>query len=272
MIIRPFTNGYICIQQHDHAKLSGWLAASWGNTRVPPNDTSQNALVLATAMHDIGWVQIDAEPHWNESKNQPSSFQDEPIARRVNRYTNGIDQVAQEDPYAALLCSRHYTSFFSPENLAQLGEPAITFVAHEKKRQVALAETLSNEERGAELARADYDLTLLKLWDHISLFVGLNTPGASKAEEHPWYREGFQPIYLSYPDYKAGDPSTQVSFQACWLDTRQISLEPFPFPRPLTCILPYRQVMLEVIDAIGYPAAYQHALPQTQIIQFIEPK
>ena len=103
MIIRPVNNGYICIQQNDHAKLSGWMAASWRNNPIPANEPSQNALVLAAAMHDIGWVDIDADPQWNENKGQPHSFQDEPLDRRVKHYASGIDQVAQEDPYAALV-------------------------------------------------------------------------------------------------------------------------------------------------------------------------
>ncbi|NIL97812.1 MAG: DUF3891 family protein, partial [Planctomycetales bacterium] len=90
------------------------------------------------------------------------------------QYVAGIDQIGLTDPYAALLCSRHYASFFPSDRLAALGADAARFVAGERSRQEGLKDALAHSGRTAELQRADPDLALLKLWDHLSLYVALN--------------------------------------------------------------------------------------------------
>src|SRR5690606_20772433 len=102
----------IMIEQHEHARLSAWLALLWGNQQVPAVPAPREALHLAVALHDAGWLELDRRPSWNAAESRPYSFVDLPIAQKLPHYRRGIDLVAEQDAYAAYLCSRHYTSFF----------------------------------------------------------------------------------------------------------------------------------------------------------------
>ena len=243
MIIREREDEFICIAQNDHAQFSGWMAAAWGNARVPALDTRQAGLALATAMHDVGWIPIDEDPLWNEEAQRPYSFMDEPLAHKIPQYEEGVSSVVEADPYAGLLCSLHYTSFFPPDAIDRLGPMADGYVARETLRQQNLIEALEAEGRSQALSRRDFDLRLLKLWDNLSLYVALNEPGTSKEDEISWYRDGFSPTALA----SGADPTR---FIARWTDERNISLEPFPFRASLPYALPHRRVRKETIAAI----------------------
>ncbi|GEM_PF-251859 len=259
MIIRETATGFTCITQHDHAQLSGWLAAVWGNPDIPC-PAAGGPLVLASALHDVGWIPIDQRPRWNERTSQPYSFRDEPLARKLPQYTAGVDLVARHDPYAALLCSMHYTSFM-PSGGNNLSPETAAYLQNEHARQTQLRKTLTQTGRKADVARAEHDLSLLKLWDHISLYVALNEPGASKTREHPWYRDGFPPTALQ----PGGDP---VRFMARWLDKSRIALQPFPLRAKLPYALPYRQVPKAEIEQHGLERAFQNSPIQIQVIWF----
>jgi Protein of unknown function (DUF3891) len=245
MIIRQEDGCLILIRQHDHGLFAGWIASHWGNDAIPTPREPSNGLMLATQLHDIGWDELDDHPILNPDKNLPYSFLDEPLSLRLPAYRNGITKVAQRDPYAGLLCSLHYTSFFPRESLPDLGLQAVQFVKDEEQRQESLVKMLENDGRSLEAGRAMDDLGLLKLWDEISLYICLNRPGVAKKEEHPWYRDGFRETHL-------GEGSVQrtpaaVRFLARWLDESTVTISPFPFPAPITGRLPYRIVSRQVI-------------------------
>jgi Protein of unknown function (DUF3891) len=53
------------ILQVDHSKVTGWLAAHWGNdTFAPPSPYP--AMVLAAQEHDSGWWDWEIKPHLND--------------------------------------------------------------------------------------------------------------------------------------------------------------------------------------------------------------
>jgi hypothetical protein len=269
MIVRDQKEHFVLIQQHDHALVSGRLAAHWGRQDFPHLEKPDGALVLAARLHDIGWRELDAAPEWNPAEDRPYSFVDEPLDRKLAHYRKGLDHVMKEDVYAALLCSMHYASFFPPERLQALGPDAETFLNAERVRQAAIRERLQQAGRSEEWARRQSDLILLKLWDDMSLYVCLNEPGASKAAEHPWYREGFRPIRSSpAPDGSAGEGEA-LRIQARWLDPTTVTLNPFPLTGPLEIRLEFTRLSKSRIQQTGYAASYEAAPRLQQRVFFV---
>ncbi len=261
MIVRETATSYHCITQHDHAMLSGWMAGAWTDMGVSSIDGLRQSIVLATMLHDIGWISLDSAPAWNSAAGRPFSFLDEPIERKLPAYRAGIDQVVSADAFAGLLCSLHYASFFDEGSIAGLGPAAQTFLDRELERRSALKQQLEEAGHQGMLSYTDFALGLLKLLDNLSLYAVLNEPGASKHEEHSWYRDGIGPTRLR-PD------AEPVRLRARWTDLQTIALQPFPWPAKLPYALPYRVVTKADIESIGYPAGFQRAPVQIQVLRF----
>lgn len=264
MIVRSQEQMIVCIAQHDHAQLSGWIAACWGSKHVPSLPEPKSALITATLMHDIGWIPLDEKPLWNEAANEPYSFVNLPAAIRVHHYQVGVDQVERVDDYAALLCSLHYTTFFPPPSAVE-NQTVRKFLQNEQLRQQRLATRLEKAGRFEEVNRQAHDLALLKLWDSMSLYVALNEPGVSKSEEHPWYKDGLPPVTLE----ATGSTKVELRIQARWYDEERVVLDPFPFQDPLVYPLPVRKVSVEQIRQKGFETAYRMAATSIQMIRFI---
>lgn len=267
MIVRRRGESFVCIAQHDHAQLSGWFAAVWGNDRVPSLPEPRSALRLAAAMHDVGWIPLDQNPSWNDELDQPYSFTDFPAWERVKYYGRGVDLVQRLDDYAALLCSLHYTTFFPPPSEVEHYRVR-QFLLDEARRQQELCQRLQRHGRHAELERRHHDLALIKLWDSMSLYVALNEPGVSKDQEHPWYKDGFSPV--TFPDH-ARRPGQlgRLQMQVAWLDRDRVMLDPYPFDEPVSYMLPVRILSRQDIQRQGLAVAYRTAPIEMQLIRFV---
>lgn len=256
MIVRERSDTFVLVSQYDHAQLSGWLAALWNETLPPPS----GPLRLAGLLHDVAWAALDTQPMWNEAANRPYTFLDLPNAIKLPGYQMGVDQAEREDPYTGLLCSLHYPGLI-PAFMRTDPEIA-AFLQAEEQRQARLGAALQAAGRQSELARAQQDLQLVRLWDEISLYVAMNEPGATKAEEHHWFRDGFSPL-ISQPD------GSTRRFHARWLDARRIALDPFPLTEPMAYGLPYRVVRKDATLRLGFTAAYGASPRFVQVITFV---
>lgn len=218
MIVRESDHHFTLITQHDHGLLSGEIASHWGNDQFHAPDFQ---LVLTAALHDMSWIEADQEPSWNDGQAKPYDFIDFPLSKRLDIYKDGLDQIEKINPYSALLISLHYCSFFSGEDPSTLA-----FLENEQKRQQRLM-------KKAGKLHPDWNkgLSLLKLWDNLSLYVCLNEPGISKEQEHPWYKNGIP--------MKGAE---ETDFHLKWVDTETISISPFPFQRIWTTFVPYTRV------------------------------
>ena len=276
MIVRERAQHFVMISQHDHAQLSGWCAMLWGNERIPAPPVPRDALYLAASLHDVGWLALDANPAWNEAAGRPYTFVDLPNALRLPHYRRGIDFVERLDPYAALLCSQHYVSLLEPE-LNAAGEEAKRFVVAERRRQHRLVRRLREAGRDQELRRNRYDLSLLKIWDALSLYVALNEPGVAKSAEHPWYRDRVA-VLPSYPDVApspgasagaGGDTGAGTVLRARWLSGTDIGLQPFPFRETFTYALLTKEVAKPAVREWGIVEAYRWAPTSIQLVRFV---
>src|SRR5690625_4939597 len=100
MIIRENDHSFIMIEQHHHAEISGYLFQQLSERFLL---SKYHSLHYAIVNHDCGWIPFDDMPIWNDVKNQPYSFIDFPISFKTVLYRHGINQVQENDPYAALL-------------------------------------------------------------------------------------------------------------------------------------------------------------------------
>lgn len=210
MIVREENGRYILIEQHEHALASGQFARYWADKPSPLEPT-----LYAIANHDLGWRELDREMLWNEETRKPYSFVDYPIEPKLQGYRRGLDAVQEKSPYAALLCSMHYSSFVQRST----GQAEVRFREEESRRQEKVRADLSRE----ELENVEYNFRLLQLCDDFSLFVCLNEPGHN---DHPWYRDGFRFL---------GKKLTPI-----WEDRHTLRIEPDPFSGSFRLSIPYR--------------------------------
>ena len=213
MIIRERTDAYLLVKQHDHALASGEFAKHWAREPWPLDST-----LYAIAHHDVAWQGPDMAVRWNEEAGRPYSFMDYPPEPKVAAYAAGLDLLETEDPYAACLCSMHYETLVRGSG----SEVERRFGEAEVSRQHRLKAAMSEEELGG----LEYNLSLLKLCDGLSLFVCLNEPG--KKDRPPPYPEGF---------VLAGQ-----KFEPVWEDDLILRLDPNPFSGPFEISIPYQTV------------------------------
>ncbi|PTM59873.1 DUF3891 family protein [Desmospora activa] len=210
MILRKIEDGLDLIRQHDHGWVSGDFAEHW-------KERPSSSVLFAIRYHDVGWESLDQTITWNPKTGQPYTFEDYPMQAKIDAYQSGVGWVQARDPYAACLCSRHYTSFF----INASGEAERRFLAEEQKRQERLKRQLDEETR----SRLASDWALLKLCDDLSLFLCLNPPGENR---HPWYQEGF------HFQGKRLNPS--------WEGRDTLFIEPNPFASSFTVRIPYERL------------------------------
>lgn len=219
MIIRENDRFFILIRQHDHGLLSGEIAANWGN---PDFAVPDHELVLTTSLHDLSWIETDNALRWNDEIDRPYDFTSLPFETRLPMYENGLDLTEQLNPYGGLLTSKHYCSFFNEGE----SEKTDLFLQREHRRQKRLRRVFFGKPVKIHLRH-------LQLWDNLSLYVCLNRPGATKQEEHPWFKDGIQAVT------RKGQP---VKIDLHWLNERTITIDPFPFAESWSTTFRYSKV------------------------------
>lgn len=135
LIVRRDGSGWLLISQPAHAWLAGKFAAAWGNERFA-KPSPREAVILATRLHDIGWLAWDAMPRLDRD-GRPVNFLDTSLDDTIPIWREAVRQIALLDPYAALLVSNHASTIYRrrlergadpPEQravtMAQLGEHA----------------------------------------------------------------------------------------------------------------------------------------------------
>lgn len=207
LIQRRDDGGLRLIAQHDHGLLSGELAAAW---REPEGgDELRPELVLASALHDLAWRELDEEPRWNPETREPHDFLDFPPEDKYRAASEAIDRIEDLHPYAAVLVSLHYSTFGSP------GRPP-DFEESEEERRLELLDDLDDDAPGSDRIRRDLDF--LRLFDNLSLFLCLATPGA---------RAGSLPPWLSQDLFRV--PGREHRLELRWDDETHVTVEPFCF-------------------------------------------
>jgi len=227
-------------RQHDHALLAGELAASWTGIGREPTELPFD-LVLAAALHDLAWDELDEHPEWDQEGRSPYAFHSYPLEPKLAAYRNGLDRLERIYPYAALLGSLHYTSFPEVSAIASLQEA-------EADRRRKLKDMLQAEP--VEEARLEHDLAYLKFFDILSIVLCLTPPSASTDGQPEWVATAHHP---ETPD--------GGHVHVTWWDDDVVHIDPFPFRASLEIRLPFREVPDDLDGPEAFSAAWARAVP-----------
>lgn len=242
MVIYEREHDWVIIPQHHHGLLSGDIAKHWNADYINGNDRWSD-VIFAISQHDRAWIALDETPFWNDRDKRPYSFIDFPVLPKLVFYKKGIDEVEKQSPYAGLLCSLHYQSFF-----IGVKEPAaIEFTRQEKTRQHRLMEELNLSEADKE-DLVKFHFLMVQFCDDLSLYLCMQEPGTPKEDEFPWFKDGFQEIF----PFTSGQ-----KIMAEWLNCNQISLNPSPLASPADVSIQIKEVKKENIERWGIAKAYR---------------
>lgn len=234
--------------QHHHALASGTLAHAWvpapgpgpdgegAPGGHPPGGRLPHRVVLAAALHDVAWREIDRMPVRDPGSGRPCGFTDYPLSRKLEAYRHGLDAMEEVDPWIGLLGSLHYASFLDRDGAAFFLE------REEQRRRRLMAHVLRRDAGGRDRSaledRARADLAWLKFLDGLSLRICLTPPPVPAVELPPW---------MSRED----EPETPAGrrLELGWHGPSEAAVRPWPFSgRQLELELPWRE-----LPAGGYP-------------------
>lgn len=213
-------NSIWCVSQHDHARLSGFLAHHWVGLEEEAKPLSWE-LVQAVTLHDMPWVKEDLTPRYNPKTKLPFSFIDFPWTDRVPLYDRGLQEMALLDPEVALLVSLHYASFKGTLSMEE-------FQRQETNRREALREQLGllTDDEDESLQRS---LSFLQLFDILSLGLCLKSPQTQEAHWPRWLM----------PDNRVKTPDG-ATLQMLWQEENCVAWDPYPWEKDLQFSIPYR--------------------------------
>jgi len=220
MIVRESDEGKtVLIPQHAHAAISGEIARHWRKDD-PESPIQRPEAIMAIDQHDRAWIPLDEVPKQKPDGSGFYSFIDYPLPDKLRAYQQGIMEVREQSRYAAILCSRHYCSFFSEDTD---DERIKAFLEREEGLQQTDRQALTP----AELATLDIDQKLLSFCDNVSLYLCMNKPGVPKQDEVNWFRDGFKERF-SFADKIVGE----------WISTNEVRLTPSPLEGPVRLAIP----------------------------------
>ena len=262
MIVAETEEAYRFVTQPDHAELAGRFAEHWGNDAFEAPEPYA-AVVLAAYDHDDGWRAYDRHPHLGDD-GAPVDFREMQADPWVGLYDEGIEAVADVDPYAGLLVSMHGAGLrnrrygLSP-NWPETRPAFRDFVDRQEARQEELARQIRERDERSRLSESELSLLatlhetggppessetadsrlwrnyrLLQAWDTLSLsFCTTVSP--------PSY-----PTVDSVPTGAPGSAST-LSIEALGGDAYRV--DPYPFDvEPLEASVPARTVGKDAFD------------------------
>ena len=236
--------GWWLVTHPDHARLAGAFAGHWGNELFLPPEPREHVLRGITR-HDDGWAARDATPQIT-GQGKPSAFSTELVGKYsgfeeidlpdyLAVRARAVQQIAAEDPYAAILISMHTYSLLHdhadrstivPDQLPLLDQ----FLEGQKVFQDSLRKQIASNpnlkpEHKTDDAILDH-FRLLQANDYLSLLTCVD------------YQK---PVSLLHA-LQARD-GKHVPIQVRSVGPRHFVLDPYPFAEsPLTFQFPARQV------------------------------
>ncbi|SET13628.1 Protein of unknown function [Salinibacillus kushneri] len=219
------------IDQHEHGKISGEIAKQMKNDLFLSSKRRPD-VEYAISYHDYAWYELDQNPKWNDKTDKPYTFVDYPMQDKLASYERGIDFVQKNSEYAGLLCSLHYSSFFSSDST----NPAIrSFISREMDRRKQIKSRNRDDQNEKML---DFHFKWLQFCDDLSLYLCMNEPGAKKEDEVSWFRNGFRQTFAFAPD----------GMVAMWKNQQAIYVHPFPFKKMFHVKIPFKILRKQELD------------------------
>lgn len=262
MIVRSGSDGSLTlITQNDHAKLSGLMAAHWGNGRFA-KPRPYDSVVRATHFHDLGWLEYETSPRFDAKTGRTPNFLDVPNDRKhLDAFQRSHEWLSDIDSYAGLLVTKHRAGVYQARYgvLRQPTPPPRRQPSAELQEYISRSETEQKTTLdGIDPVEFAVNFNLLQVWDLLSLWVCCNDPLKEIKVE---------PIPTGYAD---GD---EVSVQFKPTGPNTISADPFPFDQPsLSLNVVYRRLPVsEFKNAQAFNEAFFGASPLIATFIFFDP-
>lgn len=170
MIRRDENEGWVLINQHDHAVLAADIMDYWGSagfSRPEPGDE----MLLAVREHDSGWMQWDALPRLNRDTGEPANFLEMEPKDQTEIWTRCYQAPGREHPYASSLIALHFARFNQKAIDKDPSDESAVTLKRAMKRFVAqnLGIDIKNGNLGEVPEEVKINLKLLQIGDIISL-------------------------------------------------------------------------------------------------------
>jgi hypothetical protein len=227
MIIREPAGGEaggetLVVNQTEHSRFVGQLAAHWGNDEVARPDPWES-VVRAAIYHDYGWITYETNPLVNPQSGAPYRFLELPLEeRQLQSYQWCIDWIAATDLYSGLIISRHRTGLWKgrygvmrhPQrkyDLHELDRRIVELIERNEAWQEKVLESLDERSR----ARFATNYRMMQVWDLLGLYFCCQEP----------YDDYIDPIPTGF----GGEGRRMTMTRA---GARKVRFDPYPFDEP----------------------------------------
>lgn len=250
MIVSRADGALRLVEQVEHGRVAGELAATWGNDTyeaVAPRTSVQRA----AARHDEGWRAWDARVLFNEVERRPLHFLEIDAGEHIRLYRQGLSRVSLQDVYAGVLVGMHWTGLYrgrwsAPGAQARIGRSEEDrrrqerVVRSEQRRWIDAKEQAwaESEPRSAFETRLWHNYELLQLWDLLSLYLSVmpSEPGPIEPVM-PWGPQlrdlEHSPQTVALPAVARRPGVAGVPITASVRSFGEVTLDPFPFRAPV---------------------------------------
>lgn len=290
----------ICITQPDHAAVSGFLAAHWGNDAfarpgcfAPCADPERlrEEVLLGISQHDNGWWEWEASPRLAEEDGLPVNLSEvlkHPV-EATDRWRLGVRRFQEKHPYACLLIGFHAYWLYAPRANRD-DDPAFRHPLFGNTGPATLsgdalihAEVFLDELAGIrdELRRKTSQIDhqadwlepqhylphgrLLQLADALSLALcsPLIPPRSGKAR-------GFGQDAIELRDVPRGSWEDRVTMYLSPDGPGRVVVDPYPFDQPrLDVTIPRKRVALPPAGSVMSRSAWYAAPTEFTTVQFV---
>ena len=145
MLFRTRGSDVIAISQPMHAWIAGQLLKAW-------NEALSEPVLLAGEQHDLGWLDWELAPSFDETTGRPHLFRDVGASVHAPMWAAGVDRARNAwGAHVALLISRHggviYRRFTARHRLSEAdGDAAQHYLETQAPKERAWATALGFEE------------------------------------------------------------------------------------------------------------------------------
>lgn len=261
MIVTRRAGALQLVEQVEHGRVAGELAAGWGNADWA-TPTPGPAVGLAAARHDEGWRAWDGALLYDELERRPQHFLEIDVQDHVRLYRAGVQTVSLLDVYAGLLVGMHWTGLYRGRwsrpgagtrltGGAGAGELLDEVVEEEERRWIEARRRswLGRETRSTFESRLWHNYDLLQVWDLLSLYLCVQPAEPSDDDGYPPVRWGPQltglvhgPERVVLPPVATAPGGAVHEITVSVAEAGVVVLQPFPFWGPFEVEVTSRHV------------------------------
>jgi hypothetical protein len=219
VIVREMDGGrLLCIHQTTHALMSAQFCRFWGNAAFAPPQP-YTPVLMAIAQHDNGWFEWERWPRLRDDGVPMDFITYTDQAEKTQLWQRGIERAWAQNPYAALLISRHasllYEGFQFQDAYDSANNREVTrFLADQKRLLERARRLLGNDEQYRAALQPEVievNTRLLQFGDLASLQVSV-----------PWSEQ--TTIQHCPVDYAGNQTTLEMRY-----DEETISFDPWPY-------------------------------------------